>query len=134
MPSSADWFAKKLGTQPSQPHGLVVQPREPAPITPPQPVVQQPVPQQPVQQAPPPPPQEAVDPNAEVHMGDAIKQWKGGEAHRKEGHLSCPACGNATSYTAFSGRGSVNGASPRARCFECGYNGSYMQGDEANWA
>lgn len=77
-------------------------------------------------------------PNAEITMGEAMRIWKGGEAHKKEGHLACPSCGSTTGYTAYSGMAAgsvrVNGQQPRPHCFECGYNGSFAQGLESNWA
>lgn len=133
--SSANWLAKKITPQ-QQPRGLVLRPREP--VAPqPQHVPQQPQPQHhepaPMQQHVPASPND-LPPTAEIHMGDAIKVWKGGEAHRREGHLQCPSCGSATGYTAYSGGGGqIGGHQPRPHCFECGYNGTFMQGQEANW-
>lgn len=148
MSNNASWWANKLGTQQPQ-YGLTV-PAQRAP----QPVQQTVQPQQ-VQQV-----QQAVqpdmsgvplnqgerqhtldpnrDPNAEVSMGEAMRLWRGGEAHRMEGNMACPDCGSTTGYTAYSGRAAgsarVNGQQPRPHCFECGYNGSYAQGMESNWA
>jgi hypothetical protein len=74
-------------------------------------------------------------PTDNLGMGDAIRLWKGGEAHRKEGHLSCPSCGSKNVFTRV-GRGGtmINGSSPAPRCFECGWNGMYDQGEQSNWA
>lgn len=143
MTNSASWWANKLGQQTQQPRGIVVQPvqQQPQPVQ----QVQQAPAQQPVQQAPEPaldPNRNVLDPNrsdnAEVSMGEAMRLWKGGEAHRTEGHMACPACGSKTGYTAYSGMGAggarVNGQQPRPHCFECGYNGSYAQGLESSWA
>lgn len=144
MSDSASWWANKLGNT-QQPRGIAIQP---------QPVQQRPA----AQPAPQPQPaytpsMEGVpiqtgerqqvldpnrDPNAEVSMGEAMRLWRGGEAHRTEGHLACPSCGSTTGYTAYSGMAAgaarVNGQQPRPHCFECGYNGSFSQGMESNWA
>jgi hypothetical protein len=144
--NSASWWAKKLGnTQPQ--YGIKLPPvQSPAQqVQQPQPAPQQqPVPQPtmegvPLQQGE---RQQLLDPNrdsnAEVNMGDAMRLWRGGEAHRTEGNMACPACGSRTGYTAYSGMGAgaarVNGQQPRPHCFECGYNGSFSQGLESNWA
>lgn len=138
----SDWWANKLGTN-QRPHGLTV-PAQPPVQQAPQPAQQV----QQVQQAPVGVPiqqgerQQVLDPNreanAEVSMGEAMRLWRGGEAHRMEGNMVCPGCGSTTGYTAYSGRGGsaarVNGMAPRPRCYECGYNGSYVQGDQANWS
>jgi hypothetical protein len=78
---------------------------------------------------------ESRAPTDNLGMGDAIRLWKGGEAHRKEGHLSCPSCGSKNVFTRV-GRGGtmINGSSPAPRCFECGWNGMYDQGEQSNWA
>lgn len=78
---------------------------------------------------------ESRAPTDNLGMGEAIRLWKGGEAHRKEGHLSCPSCGSKNVFTRV-GRGGtmVNGSSPAPRCFECGWNGIYDQGEQSSWA
>ena len=146
MTNSSSWWANKLNQQQPQPRGITVQPVQPVqpqPVQPQQPA-QQPVVQQfmagvPLQTGE---RQEVLDPsrdpNAEVSMSDAMRLWRGGEAHRTEGHMACPSCGSKTGYTAYSGMGAgaarVNGQQPRPHCFECGYNGSYAQGLESNWS
>lgn len=77
-----------------------------------------------------------LPPNAEINMGDALRMWKGGEATRKEGNMSCPECGsrNVFSRIARGANTTVQGNSPAPRCFECGWTGLYSQGQEANWA
>jgi len=71
-------------------------------------------------------------PTDQIPMGEAIHLWKGGEATRKEGNLSCPSCG---SHLVFSrSKGGIAGKQPAPRCFSCGYNGIYDQGDQSNWA
>ena len=130
---ATDWWSRKLTNTPqapSRPTSL--------PSTPPVRIgTQIQFPKQ-FQEAP---PQERVldeqrAPTEEVSMGDAIRLWKGGEAHRKEGNMSCPDCGshNVFGRTAKSGNTTIQGKSPAPRCFECGWTGLYHQGDQANWA
>lgn len=83
--------------------------------------------------------QNVLDPNRapteQITMGEAIRLWKGGEAMRKEGNLTCPECGS-TNVFSRTGRGAgtmVNGASPAPRCYECGWNGLYDQASQVNW-
>lgn len=146
----SDWWSRKLGNTNVQPqHGTIARPAQPASV--PQPVYPQQGTQYPantvVEQAPEqqynmePGRQEVLDPNrdrnAEVPLGEALRLWKGGEAQRREGGLSCPDCGSRTGYTAYSGSGAgsvrVGGNAPKPHCFECGYNGDYMQGNPAQW-
>ena len=84
--------------------------------------------------------QSVLDPNRapteQISMSDAIRLWKGGEAHRKEGDMRCPECGSHHVFKRV-GRGSntsINGAAPAPRCFECGWNGKFSQADQGNWA
>ena len=79
--------------------------------------------------------QTAVDPNAQTTMGEAIRSWKGGEAHRKEAGNKCPECGSGNVFSRMAkGAGSgINGHHPAPRCYECGWNGLYDQGIQANW-
>lgn len=145
MTNSSSWWANKLaqasGQQPR--YGINLPPAQTQPQPVPQPQ-QQPAPQPvmegvPLQQGE---RQQVLDPsrdvNAEVSMGDAMRLWRGGEAHRTEGNMACPSCGSRTGYTAYSGMSAgaarVNGQQPRPHCFECGYNGAYIQGSESNWA
>lgn len=141
---TSSWWANKLQQHQPLPRGITVPPTQAPPQTVPQQVVQQ----QPVQVTQQGVPlqtgerQEVLDPNraanAEVSMGEALKLWRGGEAHRTEGHMQCPSCGSKTGYTAYSGMAAggsrVNGQQPRPHCFECGYNGAYSQGMQSNWA
>jgi hypothetical protein len=121
----SDWWARKLNPVDERP-GLQVPYQYPEPV--------RHVQQAPVQQAP--APVQREDPQREVTMGEAMRTWQGGEAHRKEGHLSCPSCGSATGYTHYSANGAtiINGNRPRSHCFECGYNGHFVQGLETSWA
>ncbi len=75
---------------------------------------------------------EQRDPNGQTDMGTAIRTWKGGEAHRREGSLSCPRCGSKNVFSRANG-GSL-GHSPAPRCFECGWNGLYEQADQTSWS
>ena len=130
---SKSWWDKKLGNAPErQPFAFTVQ----APQQQPQPA---PVAAQPVQEQQPAPvhTKPVLDPNrpenAEITMGEAMRLWQGGQANRMEGHLACPSCGSSTGYTEYSASLQPGGR-PRPHCFECGYNGAYQQGDQANWA
>ena len=136
------WWADKI--QQNQPGGIRVSPSLQQQHYP----VQQHQPQQPVQY--PPQPQPYQDPGpidgskisyqqlAREHDGEKIsKYWRGGEAMKTEGHLGCPQCGSSTSYTQYSGNAGlaagIAGNRPRPHCFECGYNGLFVQGEQANW-
>ena len=79
--------------------------------------------------------QTAVDPNTQMGLGEAIRMWRGGEAHRKDGNKVCPECGSGNVFSRMAkGAGSgINGNAPAPRCYECGWNGLYDQGMEANW-
>ena len=138
----SDFWNRKLGTPAQQPRGIVVQQQ-------PQQYVPIPQPQQ-VQQAYLTPQQQAIaeanaahvaqmnDPNRQMSLREAVSRWQGGEAWRTEGNLNCPGCGSRTGYTQSSGMGGMSagvaGNRPRGHCFECGYNGQFSQGDQANWA
>lgn len=67
----------------------------------------------------------------QTDMGTAIRSWKGGEAHRREGSISCPRCNSKHVFSRANG-GSL-GHAPAPRCFECGWNGRYAQADQVNW-
>jgi len=132
----SDWWAKKLAPQQPMNRGVVLPPVTPQPQYVPQPPHHG-APgtyQQPPQQAP---QQPADDPNRKLSLREAVARFSGGESARVEGNLSCPACGSRTGYTAFSGMGGmaagVMGNRPAPRCYECGYNGKFVQGDQANW-
>lgn len=74
-------------------------------------------------------------PTDQLTMGEALRLWKGGEAARREGNASCPSCGSGLVFSRV-GRGGtmVNGSQPAPRCFECGWNGLYDQGERSAWA
>lgn len=76
-----------------------------------------------------------LDPKAEITFGEALKLWKGGEAMRKQGDMSCPECGSPNVFirSSKSSSNTVQGNSPAPRCFECGWNGLYDQASQSNW-
>lgn len=130
---ATDWWSRKLSGAPAAP------PRpNPLPSTPPIRIgtqVQFPNHQpQPTVQS-----ERVLDPErpptGEIGMGDAIRMWKGGEARRREGDMTCPECGSQHVFSrmAKAGNTTVQGKSPAPRCFECGWTGLYTQGDQANW-
>jgi hypothetical protein len=82
--------------------------------------------------------QRVLDPNRaptdNVTMGEALRLWKGGEAMKKEGNMTCPDCGSIYVFSR-TGRGAnsmINGAHPAPRCYECGWNGMYSQAIHGN--
>lgn len=71
------------------------------------------------------------DPQSQISMGDAIRLWQGGEAHKRDGG-NCPECGSHLYFSRSKGA-TVNGASPAPRCYSCGYNERYTQAEQSNW-
>lgn len=128
----SDWWSKRISGEVPAP--TVSTP----PVTPPMrtairiPQTPQPVVQNPTVQVQ--PQRRVLDPergeNEQISMGDAIRLWKGGEAARRETH-SCPECGSDLLFSRS--KGMINGAAPAPRCYECGWNGRYAQGDQSNW-
>lgn len=126
----SDWWSKKIaGEKPTPPRTFATPPTSPT--------LQFPAsqPQQQTQQGT----QEVLDPNRaptdQLNMSDAIRLWKGGEAARKEGNSTCPECGSIYVFSRV-GRGSnsmINGAQPAPRCYACGWNGRFSQGEGSNW-
>ncbi len=124
---SNSWWAAKLAGQ---------TPPAPSHPTPPIPLYPQHQPQASspavVQQQP--QPRQAINPldkqNGPKTFSEALSAGVPGPAGRLEGHLSCPNCGSATGYTQYS---QMPGNRPRPHCYECGYNGHFSQGQEANW-
>jgi hypothetical protein len=125
----SDWWSKKIaGDKPTPTRTYTTPPTSPAlqfPAT------------QPVQQHS--HSQEVLDPNRapteQISMGDALRLWKGGEAARKEGDSTCPECGSIYVFSRV-GRGSnsmINGAQPAPRCYACGWNGKFSQGEGSSW-
>ena len=131
---SNDWWSRRLtnSPQPTRPA-----PQSTPPSTPPLRFpVQVPTTPQPAQQSR----QQVLDeqraPTDQINMSDAIRLWKGGEAMRKEGNMSCPECGshNVFGRSTRASNTTVGGKSPAPRCFECGWNGLYNQAIEGSWA
>ena len=94
----SDWWSKKLaGEKPTAPRV--------SPTPPTQPVIKFPPMQQPTQQQG---RQELLNPDRapteNITMGEAIRVWKGGEAQRRDGGLSCPDCGSNNVFSR-TGRG-----------------------------
>jgi hypothetical protein len=127
---AVDWWAKKLGTE------------RPAPTSTPDtwnlPRHMPPTPahQMPQQSYVPPSNALVADENGQVHVGDAIMYWQGGEG-TKEG-LHCPRCAakgkkSNLMFGRTHGQGQKLGlinksgqhCSPAPICFSCGYNGLY---------
>ena len=71
-------------------------------------------------------------PQDQITMGEALRLWQGGEGARRESG-SCPECGSHLVFSRSKGT-TVNGAAPAPRCYECGWNGRYSQGEQSNWA
>ena len=55
---------------------------------------------------------------------------KGGEAARNA--MTCPSCGSGNVFNRARGN-TLGGASPAPRCYECGWNGLYDQGQQGSW-
>ena len=117
----SDWWSKKLaGEKPTPPRTnlppvqapLAFPQRQPAPVATPVQNVEQELPQ-------------------EGTLSDYLKsgQTRGGEATRRE-TATCPSCGGRYVFSRGSG---LVGANPAPRCYECGWNGLYSQGDQSNW-
>ena len=129
MGDAAGWWARKLGTTPapsSTPDTWSL-PRHAAPTP---------------AYAPAPPPvipqvdALVADEHGQVHVGDAIVRWRGGDGMAERMH--CPRCaargkqGNLM-FSRSHGQGQRIGlinksgqqCAPAPICFECGYNGLY---------
>jgi hypothetical protein len=57
-------------------------------------------------------------------------QWQGGEAHKRESH-PCPQCNGGHYFSRTNGPS--RGPAPAPMCYDCGYNGMFIQGDPAVW-
>ena len=134
----SDWWSRRLSDSPARP---APRPEASPPVTPPTRWGIQ-VPAQTPAQVPPQHPQPSGNqrvldenraPTENITMGEALRLWKGGEAARREGGMTCPACGSRHVFSRAKGT-MVNGATPAPRCFECGWNGIYEQGEQSNWA
>jgi hypothetical protein len=76
-------------------------------------------------------PRPVTDASGQIDMGTAIRTWSGGEAHRMDGHLTCPKCGSKNVFSRSNG--GITNKPPAPRCFECGWNGIYTQADQSAW-
>lgn len=130
-----DWWSKKLTGQQPTPQRTYTTPPTSPPLRIPMPAPQQE--QSPLQQAQQ-GNQNLLDPSRaptdNITMGEALRLWKGGEAMRKEGNMTCPECGSiyVFSRTGKGANSTINGASPAPRCYECGWNGMYSQATQGN--
>lgn len=133
----SDWWSQRLSG--STPRQLPRTETSVPPMSPPMRIGIQ-VPTAPMQQPPNAGNQRVLDesraPTENISMGEAIRLWKGGEAARKQGDMTCPECGSQHVFvrTAKGGNTTVSGNSPAPRCFECGWNGLYDQGSQSSWA
>lgn len=132
---SNDWWAKRLSNNPRpQPTNTQSTPPSSPPLRFP---VQVPTSPQPVQQ--PQDRQQVLDenraPTDQISMGDAIRLWRGGEAMRREGNMTCPDCGSSNVFgrSSRASNTTIAGKAPAPRCFECGWNGIYNQAIEGSW-
>lgn len=133
----SDWWSKKLsGEKPTPQRNYATPPTSPPLRIPMSPTT---TPAQTPMQAPQQGHQNLADPNkppnAEVSFSEAMRNWQGGEAMRKEGNMTCPDCGSIYVFSR-TGRGAGttrNGFSPAPRCYECGWNGMYDQASQGNW-
>lgn len=117
-----DWWTKKLaGEKPSTPRTFQHHPASSIPVSP----VTQSTPSQQVVH------HQDVEPE---NLSQALRMGitKGGEGTRRDGNLTCPSCGGHYVFSRAKGT-MVNGATPAPRCYECGWNGLYDQGEQGNW-
>jgi hypothetical protein len=118
----SDWWSKKLaGEKPTTQRSFEHRLPSSVPVTPPVNPTHTQAPQQPAQV----PQQEPENLSQALRMGIT----KGGEGTRRDGNLTCPSCGGHYVFSRSKGN-TVGGASPAPRCYECGWNGMYDQG---NW-
>ena len=122
----SDWWSKKLaGEKPTAERRQFTHvPTGVPPVAP-----QAPANPQPSQQPSPDAPSQS--------FSDALRRGvtNGGEAARRD-TMSCPACGGnyVFSRTNAMGGTNINGSAPAPRCYTCGWNGKFQQGDQSNWA
>lgn len=124
---SNDWYAKRLGVTTPLARGISV---GPGPVATAPPLQQQPAP---VQQYV--PPQQPVSDRPET-FSEVLRAGRGGPA-AKAGIGNCPNCGSGNMFAPQGGsimKEDGRMVSPVSKCFDCGYNGNYMQADKANWA
>jgi len=131
---SSDWWSKKLSgekpvTSTNRSFNPVIPPTS-GTIRFPQPIIPQQGPDEPQRVLRP-----DLDSQAQITMGEALRLWKGGEAAKKQGDVTCPECGSPNVFTRSSRAAStsIQGKSPAPRCFECGWNGMYDQASQSSW-
>lgn len=134
MPSTKDWFAKKLGQNPpvqmrQQPQPVNTPPTSPIPQFQPQPVNQsQPIVARNGLLDP------NADPNAKYSVGDAIQVWGGNQKGGLTENMLCPNCAAKNCTECNGGRklfqrknGMKRGYPPAPLCDCCGFNGLFEQ-------
>jgi hypothetical protein len=127
MSSDSGWWARRLGEQPQQRQTPIYpQPQYPNPQYQQQaPQYPQQAPQQPQYQQSPQHPQVTVD-----NLFEAAMTWQGGPAARTETQ-PCPQCGGGHYFSRTNGPS--RGPAPAPMCYDCGYNGMFIQGDPSTW-
>lgn len=133
MPGDSGWWQRHLG-QPQAPAPQYQQPQgyQQAPQYPPQGPPQAPQ----YQQAPQGYPQQqgAIDTSqirvTGENLYEAAQLWQGGPGTRTETQ-HCPQCGGNHFFSRTTG--TTRGPAPAPLCYDCGFNGQFIQGDPANW-
>ncbi len=126
MSNDSGWWSRKLGT-PQQQQQTPIYPQQQYPQQ--QQQQQQQYPQQQQQQQYPQQQQQQIKVTA-ANLFDAAMTWQGGPAARTETQ-SCPQCGGGHYFSRSNGPS--RGPAPAPMCYDCGYNGMFIQGDPANW-
>jgi hypothetical protein len=122
MSNDAGWWSRKLGTPQQQQTPIYPQQQYPQ--------YQQQPQQQPVHpQAPQAQPQQQMKVTP-ANLFEAAMTWQGGPAARTETQ-SCPQCGGGHYFSRTNGPS--RGPAPAPMCYDCGYNGMFIQGDPGNW-
>ena len=123
MSNDAGWWSRKLGTPQQQQTPIYPQQQYPQ-------YQQQQPQQQPVHpQAPQAQPQQQMKVTP-ANLFEAAMTWQGGPAARTETQ-SCPQCGGGHYFSRTNGPS--RGPAPAPMCYDCGYNGMFIQGDPGNW-
>ena len=123
MSSDSGWWSRKLGT-PQQQQQTPIYPQQQYPQ------YQQPQQQPPMHpQAPQAQPQQQFRVTPE-NLYEAAMMWQGGPAARTETQ-ACPQCGGGHYFSRTNGPS--RGPAPAPMCYDCGYNGMFIQGDPGNW-
>lgn len=115
MATDSDWWARRLGNPQQQPPPPAIYQTPTAPVytqAPQAPQVQQEI---------------RVTPE---NLFDAAMMWQGGQAARTEIY-PCPQCGGGHYFSRSNGPS--RGPAPAPMCYDCGYNGMFVQGDPSVW-